>query len=189
MTKIDESKEIGIIIAHNLKEIRKNKDLSLDALSNMSGVSKSMLGQIERGESSPTITTLWKIATALHISFTSLLEETKKTIEVIDNMSITPLYNDGDLFKLYPTFPFETKRSFEMLYIELEPGCVSQSEAHELGTEEYVIVYEGTLEITIDEVNYILPAASAIRYDANQNHVYRNKTNSKVKLCMVIHYK
>ena len=62
------------MIAANLKRIRKEKKLSLDNAAEMTGVSKSMLGQIERGESSPTVATLWKIATGLHISFTALLE-------------------------------------------------------------------------------------------------------------------
>lgn len=189
MDKIDDSKVIGSIIAYNLKEIRKSKDLSLDALANMSGVSKSMLGQIERGESSPTITTLWKIATALHISFTTLLEETKREVEVIDNMKITPLYSDDNRFKLYPTFPYENDRNFEMLYIELEPGAISPSEAHEPGTEEYIIVYDGVLEVEINEKKYELPAGSGIRYDADSNHIYKNKADQLTKICMIIYYK
>ena len=59
------------IIAENLKRIRKENKWSLDTVSDMTGVSKSMLGQIERGESSPTISTLWKIATG-PVSYTHL---------------------------------------------------------------------------------------------------------------------
>ena len=58
-------------ISENLRQIRKEKKLSLDSMAEQTGVSKSMLGQIERGESSPTVATLWKIATGLHISFTA----------------------------------------------------------------------------------------------------------------------
>lgn len=50
-------------ISENLRQIRKEKKLSLDSMAEQTGVSKSMLGQIERGESSPTVATLWKIAT------------------------------------------------------------------------------------------------------------------------------
>ena len=65
-------------ISENLRQIRKEKKLSLDSMAEQTGVSKSMLGQIERGESSPTVATLWKIATGLHISFTALLEGRQK---------------------------------------------------------------------------------------------------------------
>ena len=52
-------------IGKHLKNIRQNRELSLDEAAEMTGVSKPMLGQVERGQSSPTITTLWKIATGL----------------------------------------------------------------------------------------------------------------------------
>lgn len=189
MAKREDSREIGKIVAANLKEIRKNKELSLDTLASMSGVSKSMLGQIERGESSPTVNTLWKIATALHISFTTLLEDSKNEVEIIDNLALTPLYNEQNLFKLYPTFPYENERDFEMLYIILEPGAVSPSEAHDLGTEEYVIVFEGILIVDIRGKRYELPAGSAIKYDADNEHTYINGWDKQTKVCIVIYYK
>ena len=52
-------------IGERLREIRVNANLSLDETAKLTGVSKPMLGQIERGQSVPTITTLWKIATGL----------------------------------------------------------------------------------------------------------------------------
>lgn len=93
------------IIAENLKRIRKENKWSLDTVSDMTGVSKSMLGQIERGESSPTISTLWKIATGLHISFTGLLEQSEKEAEIISKEEVNPLLSDGGHFRLYPFFP------------------------------------------------------------------------------------
>ncbi len=57
-------------VAENIKRLRKVRNYSLDQLSSMTGVSKGMLAQIEKGSSSPTITTLWKIANGLQVSFT-----------------------------------------------------------------------------------------------------------------------
>jgi transcriptional regulator with XRE-family HTH domain len=65
--------EPTLVVAQNLRRMREDKKLSLDRLAELTGVSKSMLGQIERGESSPTISTIWKIANGLKVSFTSLL--------------------------------------------------------------------------------------------------------------------
>ncbi|MEP4308116.1 MAG: helix-turn-helix transcriptional regulator, partial [Lentilitoribacter sp.] len=61
-----------------LKEARKSQGLSLDAISNLSGVSRSMVSQIERGESSPTIATLWNLTRALNVDFAGLLEQGSK---------------------------------------------------------------------------------------------------------------
>jgi len=74
-------KDLNKAISKNLKKIRKKKDLSLDALSNLTGVSKSMLGQIERGEVNPTISTILKISNGLKVSFTSLLKKNPRLIK------------------------------------------------------------------------------------------------------------
>lgn len=57
--------KFSFIIAENLKRFRDERKLSLDNVSKLSGVSKSMLGQIERGEANPTVSTVWKIANVL----------------------------------------------------------------------------------------------------------------------------
>ena len=62
-------------IGERLKEIRANHNLTLDDTAKVTGVSKPMLGQIERGQSIPTITILWKIATGLKVPLSSFLEE------------------------------------------------------------------------------------------------------------------
>lgn len=176
-------------ISANLKRIRKEKKLSLDTTAEMTGVSKSMLGQIERGESSPTVATLWKIATGLHISFTSLLETEEEDIQMITQRDLHPLLSDGGKFRLYPFFPYDESRGFEMMSIDLDPGSRSESVPHEDGTEEYAIVFQGTLKVTVGEQEYLVEAGNGIRYKANQVHVYENPGNTPLKLCMVIYYK
>lgn len=66
---------INLILSKNLKYLRNERKLSLDKLADLTGISKTMLGQIERGESNPSITTVWKIANGLKISFTALINE------------------------------------------------------------------------------------------------------------------
>ena len=155
------------IIAENLKRIRKENKWSLDAVSEMTGVSKSMLGQIERGESSPTISTLWKIATGLHISFTGLLEQSEKEAEIISN---------------------HHERKFEMLHIELDPGSRSISEAHEPGTEEFILVYEGCFVLETDGKRHYVEAGNAIHFQADRPHVYENGCDGNTRICMLIYY-
>lgn len=176
-------------ISSNLKLIRKEKRLSLDTVSEMTGVSKSMLGQIERGESSPTVATLWKIATGLHISFTALLERKERDTEIILKDDVIPLCSDEGHFRIYPFFPFDDGRRFEMLSIELDKGCISQSAAHEDGTEEFMLVTEGSVRLTVGDVQYVIKEGNAIRYIADKPHVYANAGSTTAKLCMVIYYK
>ena len=182
---------MNLVIADNLKELRARQQLSLGEAAERTGVSKSMLGQIERGESSPTISTLWKIATGLHVSFTSLIEQPEQNIAMVHEADMTPLLNDRGHFRLYPVFEARPGRDFEMLDLELDPGSVSDSSAHAEGTEEFVLVYQGALEITLGSTGrerYTVPRGSAIHYRADQPHTYRNAVDALTRAAMVISY-
>lgn len=61
-------------LAFQLKKIRQQRHLSLDEVSKATGVSKAQLAQIEKGEANPTVSTIWKIAAGMRISFSSLLQ-------------------------------------------------------------------------------------------------------------------
>ena len=65
--------DLSGVVGENLKRLRAERGLSLDALARESGVSKSRLGQIERGEANPSISTLWQIAKALKVEFSVLV--------------------------------------------------------------------------------------------------------------------
>src|SRR6478609_7736943 len=110
--------EINLIVAKNLKGFRESKKLSLERVSELTGVSKTMIGQIERGESSPTITTIWKIANGLKISFTSLINSPQPDTKVILRSETQALSEDNGKYRVYPNFPFENDKRFEVFSIE-----------------------------------------------------------------------
>src|SRR6185312_6632526 len=99
--------EIHLVIARNLKALRESKKLSLEKVAELTGVSKTMIGQIERGESTPTITTIWKIANGLKISFTSLINNPQPDTMVIVRSDIQTLTEDNGKYRIYPSFPFD----------------------------------------------------------------------------------
>lgn len=176
------------IIATNFRKLRKQRGLTLDEVAEATGVSKSMLGQIEREECGLSVATLWKISNGLRISFTSLMTEDKKKAEIVDNKAVTPLNSEQPGFRLYPVFPVNNDRNFELIYLELDPGASSLSEPHESGTEEFVLVYEGTLDLLVGSEKYKVPGGHSIRYKADQLHCYANHGMSMTKLYMIICY-
>lgn len=86
----------------------------------MTGVSRSMLAQIEKGEVNPTISVLWKIANGYKVSFTSLLENRGGEVAVIRQDEIRPLSEDGGRYLNYPIFAFDEKKQFEIYRIVIE---------------------------------------------------------------------
>ena len=63
---------MNLIVARNIKRLREEKKLSMDELAKLSGVSKSMLAQVERGEGNPTLSTLWKLSNGMKVPFNAL---------------------------------------------------------------------------------------------------------------------
>ena len=74
---------MNMIVAKNIKRLREEKKLSMDELVRLSGVSKSMLAQIERGDGNPTISTLWKISNGMKVPFDALTVRPKSPYEIV----------------------------------------------------------------------------------------------------------
>ncbi|GEN33147.1 helix-turn-helix domain-containing protein [Aneurinibacillus danicus] len=180
--------KIHIKLGQNLQRIRKSRGLSLDRTAELTGVSKAMLGQIERGESNPTVTTLWKIAKGLRLSFSSLIEEEVPNVSIISSADILPVTEDEGRYQVYPLFPFNQETQFEIYTIFMLPGCKHHSEAHTAGVQEYITVTEGTLTLTVQGADYTVHEGNAIRFAADMPHTYTNESESPVRLHVVIYY-
>ncbi len=180
--------DINLIIAKNLKGFRESKKLSLERVSELTGVSKTMIGQIERGESSPTITTIWKIANGLKIPFTSLIDDPQPDTKVISKDEIQILSEDNGKYRVYPYFPFEDDRRFEVYSIEIEEGGSVEANSHREGTEEFITVFEGELTIRVNSNEYTVKSGNAIRFKADRAHSYYNRGKTLTRLSMIIYY-
>ncbi len=181
--------DITGVFGENLRKFREKNNLSLDKVSRLCGVSKSMLGQIERGTTSPTISTVWKITNGLKITFTDLMTREAEEVEVVDVAGIGPLLDCGGKYRNYPLFPFARERPFEIYNIEIDPGAFLSAKPHPPGTEEYVVVQAGELAVTVGGKTYEVGKGSAIRFPADREHGYRCLGEAVCRLCMVIHYR
>jgi len=100
-------------ISINLRKIRKEQNMSLDMLSERTLVSKSMLGQIERGESNPTITTIAKICEGLRIGIEDLLYREKDPISLVKKDQCRVTRSAQSRYAVRLVFPFDKERNFE----------------------------------------------------------------------------
>jgi len=177
-------------LAQTLKDIRKEKGWSLDRSAKETGVSKAMLGQIERGESSPTVATLWKIAGGFHISLSSLLEPPPGGPEETLIRSAAELRHQpaSDQMLVAPLFPYEARYGFELFELTLLPGYERLAEPHEKGVTEHVVVTSGEMELLVDGQWLVLEQGAAIRFVADKPHGYRNRRQAPAVFHSLIHY-
>ena len=177
-------------ISLTLKELRREKGWSLDKAAEKTGVSKAMLGQIEREESSPTIATLWKIASGFDTSFSSFIEDiqTEFNKPVLRSGETQQLHPSDEKIRVMPLFPFEEQLNFEVFVIELLPNCEHLSPAHQPGVIEHVVVITGEMEVLVDGAWHKLKKGEGLRFDANQAHGYRNLATKTAIIHDMIHY-
>ena len=154
----------------------------------LKSVSAATLSLIENGRTNPTVTLLWKIANAFKVSFTSLVEPPKPAVSVVRGSDMPVVEADGGRFRNHPLFSFDPAAQFEIYRIEMDPGAALGSEPHPAGTQEYLTIFSGEVEVTVEEASFRLSPGDAIRFPADCRHGYRAVGTEKVELSMVILY-
>jgi transcriptional regulator with XRE-family HTH domain len=179
-------------IAENLRRIRADRGWSLDQAARESGVSKAMLGQIERQESSPTIATMWKIANGFRVSLSSLID-----ILPDGTGTATTLLRDADSLRgpiagddmlVASLFPYDPLVSFEYFELTFPAGYNRMSDPHNSGVIEYVTVLSGAMDILSEGVWRHVGQGQSLRFAADQPHGYRNSTQIPAVAINLIHY-
>ena len=170
-----------------LKEARQGQGLSLDAVAKLSGVSRSMVSQIERGESSPTIATLWNLTRALQVDFAGLLDgaPTEAQIEVLRSAAVPTINNLGSGCRIRILSPPEEAGHHEVYELLIAEGGVLDSAPHTRGAREHLSVFEGAVEITSGTGTEQLQAGDTARYAADVPHAIR-ATAGPVRAFLVV---
>ena len=177
---------MNMIVAKNIKRLREENKLSMEELVRLSGVSKSMLAQIERGDGNPTISTLWKISNGMKVPFDALTVRPKSPYEIVKTAEIQPLLEDGGKVRNYSLFPDNENRRFAVYYLELEEGSYWESEPHLRGTTEFITIFTGKIEILADGQSFIVEKGESIRFRADTIHSYKNIGNETAILHMIL---
>jgi len=175
-------------ISKNLKQIRKDKGLTLEDVSDVSGVSKSMLGEIERGGTNPTILVLWKIAEGLRIPLTDLIRDEEPDYTIVRSTDEKILNQDSE-YGIYSIFPYYEQHRNEILRLEILPGSELTNTGHMNGMDEYIFVIRGTVRLTLDGTNCMLNEGDSIRFHGALPHRFHNGTQSTAVLLNVLNYK
>ncbi|WP_319411900.1 XRE family transcriptional regulator [uncultured Cohaesibacter sp.] len=153
-------------VATHLKAIRKQRNLSLDDVASLTGISQGTLRQIEHEEISPTISELWQIASGLKTSFSAFLDQNSDPEE-------SPTFPNDPNMKIVPIFTFSKAVNFEIHEITLTNHHCQMSKPHAHGVIESIIVIKGELEILSDGHWQSVNEGGTFRFFADQPHGYR----------------
>ena len=177
-------------VAVNLKRIRKSKSMSLDQVAEQTGVSKSMLAQIERGTANPSLGVLGKITSGMRIEFQELIQPPREDCCLVTPEELIPTKEIEGQYRVWTCLPYEDTRLAEVYRIEVEPGGSYASGSHGEKTREYLVVTEGTLCVECHGESYEIHQDQVFKFETDQAHVYRNHEKTKASCtCFFLDYK
>lgn len=181
--------DLAPVVGGNLRRLRTRRGLSLERLAQISGVSRAMLGQIELGQSAPTINVLWKIARALEVTFSALISARTQSGALVLRSADSKLLTSKDRsFSSRALFPFDEPRRVEFYELRLSAGSVEDADAHPPGTSENLVVTAGTIEIDVAGDTHKLETGDSILFEADTPHAYRNVGRGEAVMYLVMTY-
>lgn len=174
-----------------LQRLRLERSMTLEDLSRASGVSRSMLSEIERDKANPTIAVAWRLANALGLSLDQLFAPGRSDTAAIRVVGLheTPSFAGIDKkYLLRILGPMDLAGRFEWYELSLAPEGALVSEAHDPGTRENLTMLGGTVEVSVANASMKIKAGETARYPADKPHAIRNigKTSAHA-LLVVIH--
>lgn len=178
-------------IGDTIKEIRKDKRLTLGVLAEKSGVSKAMLSQIESDKVNPTIATLWKISTGLDVDInelTRVVSVQKRNFTLTKKDEITVLDCDEEGVHIKTLTSVDLIDDLEMYLITFGNGTALRSEAHFPGTEEFLTLLSGEITVTAGSNVTVMQKDDFLSYHSDIEHSIVNTGKDKALVHMVVRY-
>lgn len=163
-------------LCHRVTELRRKHQLTLDQLAAASGVSRSMLSQIERGRANPTLAVTFRIARAFGITIGELVDQpwAAPSIQVIHADDPNSLYRADDQCYIRTLSPLQMERDVEFYEVKLAVGAALDSAAHYDGTRELFTVTRGHARIESGDSVRELSAGDSAHYRADVSHSIAN---------------
>ncbi len=177
------SGQLGKTIQH----LRKTYNLSLSELAEQSGVAKSIISQIERNETNPTLATIWRLSQALDVSIERFLVQSDDApfLEKSTRADTPILVSQDGKFRLAIIGWLKTVEWLQWYDVRAEAGGVLISEPHQRGSIECLSVLEGEFEVEVGGLIERASVGETLRYRCDRAHIVRNVSRLPARATMV----
>ncbi|MFD1205361.1 helix-turn-helix domain-containing protein [Sporosarcina contaminans] len=158
-----------------VRKLRQEQGYSLQQLADSSGVSPSMISQIERRNADPTLTTLYKLCKGLGVSISALLGEDEQSTQIVrkHERKIVHFPQSNSQYELLTPI---NEGEIEMIMIRLEPGQGDRQLVEHTG-EECGFVLSGELTIVLNGKEHVLQEGDSIRFKSSTPHRLINRSD------------
>lgn len=160
-------------MGQKIRQIRREQNLTLSDVARMTGLTESLLSQIENSKANPSITTLLAISKALNTPVGIFFDLNQENNSPVVRKNERQLSRTANGISYYLLTPHLQDTPLEVLYNEFQPHADTDARIRHEGVE-CAVVLTGKLEVTIDETVYVLNAGDSITIDSNRPHRIRN---------------
>ena len=183
------SRDPSPFVGRRVRALREARGLSLRDLAERSGVSAPMLSQVERGDTSPTLSVAQKIAGGLELSLSQLLRlDEAQHVVLVRRAERRTERRDGHRFEeVTPSLPGERASvSMHTLRAGARTGETHDRPIHAPGSRETVVAQAGRVALVIDGERYILAEGDAVTFDADLPHHFENGGRGEARFMAVV---
>jgi len=183
--------DINDRIARRVRELRDAAGFSLDALAERSGVSRSNISLIERGQSSPTATVLDKLAAGLGVTVASLFEAAAPPAAApspLARVAEQPLWTDPASGYVRRNVSPPAPSPIQLVDVVFPPGqrVAYETGAREVEVQQQVWMIDGTMEVTVGDTAWRLDAGDCLAMRLDRPIVYRNPTRQAARYLVAL---
>lgn len=179
-------------LGKRVKKLRADRGWSLEELATASGVSRSMLSEIEREKANPTLTVTFRIARAFGLTLQELIEAAEASaskIQVIRADDRAQVYRSDKQCEIRTLSPLNLEKDVEFYEVRLRPGGALRSQPHFEGTREFLTVEEGTVRIESDQDAEDLAKGDSGTYRVDVPHAIVNTGKDEALVFLVVIYR
>lgn len=171
-------------VGQQLKILRLQRGWSLRDLAQRCGLSFNAISRIERGESSPTVSTLHQLATALNVSITAFFEtpQTQSTIFVSPERRIRSQANGVTMESLGIGLH---DQQLEPFLVQVEPQVGTTDDPITHSGQEFVYCLSGQIDYQVGDEVFHLQQGDSLLFEANQPHTFFNSGPQIAQVLMV----
>lgn len=186
----ESSEDLSARLSERIRQLRADKKWSLEALAKSSGVSRSMLSQIERNEVNPTLAVLLSIARAFGLGLTELVDagHPTSTMHVIRHDDRQYHYRTAKDHSIRTLSPLNLEKEVEFYEVQLQPNGTLRSAAHYKGTREFLTVQKGKVRVESAGDSVDLAKGDSVSYQADVPHAIVNLGASESLVVLVVLY-
>lgn len=179
-------------LGKRVKKLRGDRGWSLEELASASGVSRSMLSEIEREKANPTLTVTFRIARAFGLTLQELIESAEASaskIQVIRASDRAQVFRSDKQHEIRTLSPLNLEKDVEFYEVSLRPGGALRSQPHFEGTREFLTVEEGTVRVESDQDSDELAKGDSGTYRADVPHAIINTGKAAALVFLVVIYR